>query len=183
MKQIQPYPVAVALSFIFLIYYFTCVVIHLLLADTTWEMYRWLEMILVQFTWLTPLSFILGIIEVIIGGFYIAYTLVPLYNFYDKYFSSTKGDETMKPLRFKPVAFTIISFGIITYTLCVISNLIFPQWGMYRLWEIFLPGFSWISWGSYFIGLIGLIGYGIYIAAIFVPVYNYFGKGKYPEFK
>jgi len=182
-KRIRPYPVAVALSFVFLNVYLICVVLHLLLMGTSWKMYRWLEMVLIKFTWLTPISFLLGTLEVIIAGFLVGYTLVPLYNFFNQTFSLTKGDQTMKLLRFKPVAFTITSFGIITYLLCVVSNLIFPQWEMYKLWEILLPGFTWISWGSFFIGLIGLIVYGIYFAAIFVPVYNYFAKIKYPEQK
>ena len=183
MKRIQPYPVAIALTFVFLIFYFICVALHLLLIGTSWNMYRWLELILFKFTWLTPLSFLVGFLEVIIAGFYVAYTLVPIYNYFNRKFSTTKGDETMRPLRIKTVIFTITTFGILTYIICIVSNLVFPQWEMYKLWEILLPGFTWISWGSFFIGLIGLVGYGIYISAIFVPVYNYFGKIKYPELK
>ncbi len=89
----------------------------------------------------------------------------------------------MKPLRFKPIALTVTAFGAITYILCVLFDLIFPQWATYQIWEILLPGFIWISWSSFFIGLVGIIGYGIYIAAVFVPIYNFFRSDKLPELK
>lgn len=89
----------------------------------------------------------------------------------------------MNVLRFKPVALALIAFGLVTYILCIVFDLIFPQWAMYKFWEILLPGFTWITWGSFFVGGLGVLIYGIYIAAIFVPIYNYFQKGTYPELK
>lgn len=183
MKRIQPYPVAVALSFIFLILYTVCVVLHYLLPASQWHMYQLWEMMLFGFTWLTPLSLLLGILEVFLGGFYVAYTLIPTYNYFNKKFSTKKGEQDMKPLRFKAVAFAVTSFGIITYILCIIFDFVFPQWAMSKLWEILLPGFAWISWGSFFIGLIGVIVYGVYVAAVFVPIYNYFRGNNLPELK
>lgn len=180
-KRIQPYPVAIALTFVFLIFYFICVAIHLLLIGTSWNMYRWLELILFKFTWLTSLSFLVGFLEVIIAGFYVAYTLVPIYNYFDRKFSTTNGDDTMQPLRIKTVIFTVTTFGILTYVLCIVSNLIFPQWKIYKLWEILLPGFSWISWGSFFIGLIGLVAYGILRCSNFRPRLQLLWQNQIPR--
>jgi hypothetical protein len=39
--------------------------------------------------------------------------------------------------------------------------------------------FTWISWGSFFLGLIEILFYGFWIAVIFCPLYNYFA----PKFK
>ncbi|MFQ6616582.1 MAG: DUF5676 family membrane protein [Fidelibacterota bacterium] len=182
MKRIQPYPVAVALSFVFLIFYLVCVAVHLLLPGTGWPMYRGWEIVLFGFTWLTGLSFLLGILEAFVAAFYVAYTLVPLYNYFGKRVStSTGGEEIMKPLRFTPFVLALTSFGLITYALSTLLPLVFAQWRMYKLWEILLPGFSWITWGSFFIGLVGLIAYCAYAAAIFVPIYNYFYGEEYPE--
>lgn len=181
MNRIQPYPVAVALSFIFLILYAVCVLLHYLLPEVSWPMYRIWEMTLPGFTWLTTTSLLLGILEMFIAAFYVAYTVIPVYNYCDQRFSQEEGEKTMKALRLKPVAAAVVTFGVITYILCVIFDFIFPRWAMYQLWEILLPGFTWISWGSFFIGLIGVIVYGIYIAAVFVPVYNYFRGNNLPE--
>jgi hypothetical protein len=181
MKHIQPYPVAVALSFVLSILYIVCVVLHYVLPDSGWQMHRLWEMALFGFTWLTPLSFLLGTCEMFLGGFYIAFTLIPLYNFFNARFPAQEGVHAMKPLLFKPVALAVTTFGAISYILCVVFDLVFPQWAMYKLWEILLPGFTWISWGAFFIGLIGVIVYGVYIAAVFVPIYNYFQVRKLPE--
>ena len=181
MNRIEPYPVAVALCFIFLILYAVCVVLHYLLPESGWQMYRIWEMTLFGFTWITTTSLLLGILEMFVAGFYVAYTVIPTYNFFNQRLSRKEGETTMKPLRFNPVAYALATFGAITYILCILFDLVFPQWAMYELWQILLPGFTWISWGSFFIGLIGIIAYAVYIAAVFVPIYNYFQVGKLPE--
>jgi len=63
---------------------------------------------------------------------------------------------------------------VVSYTLCVIFDLLFPNYAMYRSWQVLLPGFEWLSWKSYFLGLIEAYIYGWYFALVWVPVYNYF---------
>jgi hypothetical protein len=41
-------------------------------------------------------------------------------------------------------------------------------------WLKLLPGFTWIGWPSFFLGLIETFGYGIYFGLVFVPLYNFF---------
>jgi len=55
-----------------------------------------------------------------------------------------------------------------------IRNASFPQMAMYESWRRLLPGFEWISWQSYFLGLAESYGYGWYFALIWAPLYNYF---------
>jgi len=43
---------------------------------------------------------------------------------------------------------------------------------MYRSWQGLLPGFTWISWSSFLLGLVESYGYGWYVALISVPLYN-----------
>lgn len=70
-------------------------------------------------------------------------------------------------------------FLLISYVLCVGFDLLFPQHAMYTAWQALLPGFEWISWKSFFIGLIEVWAYGWYFALVWVPIYNYFGtKGE-----
>ncbi len=79
----------------------------------------------------------------------------------------------MMPLRFTPVALSLGLFLAITFTLCVIGGLAFPGTHlMQRGLEAALPWFTWLSWGSYFVGLVESFLYGFYVAAVFVPLYN-----------
>ncbi|MEQ1871517.1 MAG: DUF5676 family membrane protein [Vicinamibacterales bacterium] len=63
-------------------------------------------------------------------------------------------------------------FLAITFVLCVGFDLVFPHMAMYRSWQALLPGFTWISWSSFLLGLLESYGYGWYVALIWVPLYN-----------
>ena len=65
-------------------------------------------------------------------------------------------------------------FLAITFTLCVAFDLIFPAHAMYQAWRGLLPGFTWISGLSFFVGLLESYGYGWFVALIWVPIYNVF---------
>jgi len=62
----------------------------------------------------------------------------------------------------------------ITFTLCVLWGLLFPGYVMYPSWQIFLPGFQWLSGWSFILGLVESWSYGWYFALIWVPIYNFF---------
>jgi hypothetical protein len=44
-------------------------------------------------------------------------------------------------------------FFLITYVLCVSYDLIFPGQAMYQSWLRLLPGFTWLNWPSFLLGL------------------------------
>jgi hypothetical protein len=67
-------------------------------------------------------------------------------------------------------------FIAITFSVCVVFDLIFPNHAMYEVWLKLLPGFTWISWKSFFLGFVEAYLYGWFIALIWVPLYNYFGN-------
>ncbi|MCB2141333.1 hypothetical protein KQH29_00155 [bacterium] len=67
-------------------------------------------------------------------------------------------------------------FLAISYILCVLWDLAFPSHAMYRLWMDLLPGFTWLTWGSFFLGLVEVLAYGIYAALVFCPLYNLFAR-------
>ena len=70
-------------------------------------------------------------------------------------------------------------FLAISFALCVAFDLVLPDHAMYRAWQELLPGFTWISWKSFFIGLVETYSYGWYFALVWVPLYNCFaGKAK-----
>ena len=65
-------------------------------------------------------------------------------------------------------------FLAITFAICVAFDLLFPSHAMYQAWQKLLPGFEWISWKSFLLGLIESYGYGWYFTLIWAPLYNVF---------
>lgn len=63
-------------------------------------------------------------------------------------------------------------FFLITYVLCVAFDLIFPAHAMYKVWAPLLPGFNWLTWQSFWLGLIESFAYGWYVALVFGPLFN-----------
>lgn len=66
------------------------------------------------------------------------------------------------------------TFLAVTYVLCVLFDLWFPAQAMNPGWAPLLPGFTWISWSSFGLGLIEVFVYGWYVALVFGPLYNFF---------
>jgi 2TM family of unknown function (DUF5676) len=63
----------------------------------------------------------------------------------------------------------------VSFALCVLWGLVTPEsLHMHELLENVLPGFEWLSVGSFFVGLIGSFLWGAYAALVFVPLHNYF---------
>ncbi|MBZ0217687.1 MAG: DUF5676 family membrane protein [Fimbriimonadaceae bacterium] len=77
------------------------------------------------------------------------------------------------PIPVLALALSLGFFFAITFVLCVLFDLWFPDYAMNRIWSPLLPGFTWISWQSFFLGLLESTAYGFYIALIFGPIFNY----------
>lgn len=67
-------------------------------------------------------------------------------------------------------------FLALTYVLCVLFDLWFPALAMNPVWAPLLPGFIWLSWGSFALGLGESFAYGWYVALVFGPIYNFFTR-------
>jgi hypothetical protein len=90
--------------------------------------------------------------------------------------AGTTLPSTREAPRIPLVAFGL-SLGLflaITYILCVGFDLIFPGQAMYQNWLRLLPGFTWLTWPSFALGLIESFAYGWYVALIFCPLFNFF---------
>ncbi len=74
------------------------------------------------------------------------------------------------------VGWSLSLFLAISYLLCVIYGLLVPGAPMHPAWSPFLPGFRWISWFDFFLGLVEVLAYGWYAALVFVPLYNRFAR-------
>lgn len=79
----------------------------------------------------------------------------------------------MGRLYWRDVGLAMGSFLAITYVFCVAYDLAFSQ-RMYEVWLKLLPGFTWLTWQSFLLGLLESFLYGIYFGLVFVPLYNFF---------
>lgn len=82
----------------------------------------------------------------------------------------------MKKLSLEKVGLALGIFFSVIYALCVAFDLLFPQMVMYTVWQKLLPGFTWLSLGSFLLGLVESFFYGVLFAILFVPLYNYLGR-------
>jgi hypothetical protein len=62
------------------------------------------------------------------------------------------------------------AFLAVTYLACSIWDGVFSSWAMHGAWEDLLPGFTWWSWGSFFLGLVESFAYGFWFALILPAV-------------
>ncbi len=74
-------------------------------------------------------------------------------------------------------------FTAISYLLCVLYGLITPEAiHMHQFLETVLPAFSWLSLGSFLLGLIESFLWGVYIGFTFSVIYNLlFRRWGYPK--
>ena len=75
----------------------------------------------------------------------------------------------MASLSFIRLSALVASFLAVTYTLCMLYGLLVPaDYRMDQAWELILPGFQWLSWGSFLIGLGEVLFYGVYFGALYI---------------
>ena len=73
---------------------------------------------------------------------------------------------------------SLSTFLVVTYVLCTVFDLWFPQYAMNPIWSPLLPGYVWLSWPSFFLGLVEVTSYGWYVALVYGPIHNFF-IGRY----
>lgn len=77
------------------------------------------------------------------------------------------------PLNLKVVIWSLGLFGAVSFVLCVIYGLLVPEaLHMKQFLLILLPGFRWLSLGSFVLGLVESFLYGVYAGLVYVPLYN-----------
>ncbi len=76
-------------------------------------------------------------------------------------------------LNIKVVSWSLGLFTAISFVLCVIYGLVVPpSLHMAPFLEAVLPAFTWLTVGSFFLGLLESFLYGAYAGLVFVPIYN-----------
>lgn len=74
-----------------------------------------------------------------------------------------------RELKYFPVALVVGGFLALSFAICVAWDAFFPDWAMRSAWTPLLPGFSWLSTGTFFLGLAEAFVYGFWFALI-VPI-------------
>jgi hypothetical protein len=79
-------------------------------------------------------------------------------------------------LNFRIVLATIWVGLTVSYLLCIAGDLLFT-WQMYLVWAPLLPGFTWpLTTGGFLLGLLWLVGYSLYTAALITLPYNFLSR-------
>ena len=83
----------------------------------------------------------------------------------------------MKTLLFWPIAWTLAVFAAVVFALDMLLGVLFPNWWvMQKAWELILPGFTFISWSGFFLGLVESFVGGLLTAVGFALIYNFFAS-------
>jgi hypothetical protein len=64
-------------------------------------------------------------------------------------------------------------FMAVSYFVCVLYGLLVSDTGMHQLLADVLPGFTWLTWPSFFIGLVWSVVFGWYVALVFGALFNW----------
>lgn len=80
-----------------------------------------------------------------------------------------------RPISIVTLGEALSVFFMFSFTICIIGYLLFPFMPVsHESLSIFLPGFTLLSWQSFFLGLIESALWGWYIALVFGAIYNFF---------
>ena len=80
-------------------------------------------------------------------------------------------------LNWRVVAKALGSFAASSYVLCVVYGLLAPS-AVHAAWvlEAMLPGFEWLSVGSFVLGGVEATLYGAWAGFLYSTLYNYFAR-------
>ena len=79
----------------------------------------------------------------------------------------------MHPLRLKVMTWTWAVFGAVTFVACVVYGLIVPAaFHASQLLEQILPGFRWLTLGSFLLGVGETFVYEAYAGFVFTVIHN-----------
>ena len=77
-------------------------------------------------------------------------------------------------LNIKVVTWSLAIWSAFTFVFCVVYGMVTPaSVHMTAFLEQLLPGFVWITWVGFFVGLLQSFLYGAYAGRVYVPIYNF----------
>lgn len=83
----------------------------------------------------------------------------------------------MNQINIRVLTWSLATFTTFTYLVCVVYGLIVSEsFHMVQFLEIALPGFKWLTIGSFLIGLVESFLYGVYGGLVYAPIYNFYTR-------
>jgi len=80
-------------------------------------------------------------------------------------------------LNWKIVCWSLGLSASFSYVICVLWGLVTPDsLHMHAFLEHVLPGFKWLTWWGFLVGLVESFLWGFYLGIIYVPIYNFFTR-------
>lgn len=80
----------------------------------------------------------------------------------------------MPSLDWRVMTWSLGLFTSVTFIVCVVYGLVLPTaFHMTQFLEITLPGFRWLSFGSFILGLVETFLYGAYAGLVFTGIHNF----------
>jgi hypothetical protein len=80
-------------------------------------------------------------------------------------------------LNWKIVCWSLGLSASFSYVICVLWGLVTPEaLHMHAFLEQVLPGFKWLTWWGFLVGLVESFLWGFYVGIIYVPIYNLLTK-------
>lgn len=84
-----------------------------------------------------------------------------------------QADTASRTVDIVALGMSLSVFLAFSYVLCIAGYLILPGLPVkHEALSIFLPGFEFLSWRTFFIGLVESCAWGWYIALAFGKIYN-----------
>ena len=84
------------------------------------------------------------------------------------------ADGPARAIPIVTLGLSLSAFFVITYVICILGYLLLPGFPVqHEALAIFLPGFTLLSWQTYFLGLVESFVWGWYIAVMFGLLYNF----------
>jgi len=89
----------------------------------------------------------------------------------------------MKRLTIRGTALSLAVFFDVSFVLCILWGLALPRVHAKGsdLLEALIPGFTWLTPQSFVLGLVWSTLVALYVAAVFVPLFNYFEGRRHIE--
>lgn len=85
-----------------------------------------------------------------------------------------EGGGKWSMFKLKTWVWTLGLLAVQTFILCVLWNVFEPKLIYIRMLETFLPGFKWLTFGRFMLGMAESFFYGAYFAVAFVILHNFF---------
>jgi len=80
-------------------------------------------------------------------------------------------------LDIRVVSWSLAAWALAMFLFCVAYGLGTPEsWHMHAFLEQVLPGFKWLTWTGFAIGLVESFLYGAFAGVVYVPIYNFFQR-------